>query len=168
MMTEDIKRNLSELITKESLNDINKNIKKYPSDQKQSAVMDALRIVQEEHGYLTPELMNSVADYLEMPSIAVYEVATFYSMYELEPVGKNIIHVCRSISCHLRGADKIVSHLEKKLDVKCGHTTKDGQFSLKSAECLGACINAPMMQVNKTYHENLNEINLDEILEQYK
>lgn len=167
-MTENVTKKLTDLISKDSINEISKELKKYPVEQKQSAVMATLRIVQEENGHLTTELMDSVAEFLEMPSISVYEVATFYSMYELKPVGKNQIHVCRSISCHLRGADKIVAALESKLGINCGQTTKDGKFSLKSAECLGACVNAPMMQVNKSYHENLTESNVDEILEQYQ
>lgn len=163
-----MKEKTLELISKESIQLIDHELKKYPDDQKQSAVMAALRIVQEQNGYLTTELMNEVADYLDMPPIAVYEVATFYTMYEHEPVGEHVMHVCRSISCHLRGADDVVKALENKLSIKCGETTADRKFSLKSAECLGACIYAPVVQVNKTYHEDISVQKIDELLEQYK
>lgn len=159
---------LEDLVSEQAIAEINQNLKKYPSDAKQSAVMRALMVVQEEKGYLTPELMDAVAKYLDMPSIAVYEVATFYSMYEHKPVGENTIHVCRSISCHLRGAKQVINELEQQLNIECGQTTADGKFTLKTAECLGACVNAPMMQINKTYHECLSKEKLPEILEQYK
>jgi NADH-quinone oxidoreductase subunit E len=168
MMSEHQTMTLEDLVSEQAIAEIDQNLKKYPSDAKQSAVMRALMVVQEEKGYLTPELMDAVAKYLDMPSIAVYEVATFYSMYEHKPVGENIIHVCRSISCHLRGAKQVISELEQQLNVMCGQTTADGKFTLKTAECLGACVNAPMMQINKTYHECLSKEKLPEILEQYK
>ena len=167
-MTEQQKLKLSDLVSNRTIKEIDACISQYPADYKQSAVMRALTLVQEEKNHLTQELMDAVADYLEMPCIAVYEVATFYSMYEHEPVGENVIYVCRSISCHLRGSDQIVKHLEGQLGIQCGETTADGKFTLKQAECLGACVNAPMMQVNKTYHENLDKENLAEILNQYK
>ena len=167
-MTEQLKKKLNALISEKAIDEINENIKNYPEGFQQSAVMRALTIVQEECGHLTPHLMDTIADYLDMPAIAVYEVASFYSMYEHQPVGDNVIFVCRSISCHLRGADKIVSELEQYLSVQCGETSPDGKFTLKTAECLGACVNAPMMQVNKTYHENLTKEKLSGILEQYK
>ena len=153
MMSEQQTLKLEDIISDKAIEEINQNISKYPSDAKQSAVMRALMIVQDEKGYLTAEFMDAVADYLEMPAIAVYEVATFYSMYEHKPVGQNVIHVCRSISCHLRGASKIINELEQQLNVECGHTTPDGKFTLKTAECLGACVNAPMMQINKNYQK---------------
>lgn len=166
-MTEQQKVKLSDLVSSQTLNEIDACIKKYPADNQQSAVMRALMLVQEEKNHLTQQLMDAVADYLEMPPIAVYEVATFYSMYEHAPVGKNVIHVCRSISCHLRGSDQILDDLENQLGVRCGDTTADGNFTLRQAECLGACVNAPMMQINKTYHENLDKQKLAEILETY-
>lgn len=168
MMSEPRIMTLKELISEKAIAEINENIKKYPSDAKQSAVMRALTLVQEEKRYLTPESMDAVAKYLDMPSISVYEVATFYSLYEHNPVGENTIYVCRSISCHLRGASHVIGELEQQLNVKCGQTTTDGKFTLKTAECLGACVNAPMMQINKTYHECLTKEKLPEILEQYK
>jgi NADH-quinone oxidoreductase subunit E len=168
MMSEHQTMTLEDFISDQAIAEINHNLKKYPSDAKQSAVMRALTLVQEEKGYLTAELMDAVAKYLDMPSIAVYEVATFYSLYEHKPVGENTIYVCRSISCHLRGANQVISDLEQQLNIKCGQTTTDGKFTLKTAECLGACVNAPMMQINKTYHECLTKEKLPEILEQYK
>jgi NADH-quinone oxidoreductase subunit E len=110
--------------------------------------------------------MNAVANYLALPPIQVYEVATFYSMFETKPVGRHNVSVCTNISCMLRGSDKIVSHLEEKLGVKLGESTKDGRFYLKiEEECLAACCGAPMMMVDHVYHENLTPMKVDEILE---
>lgn len=141
-------------------------VAKYPADQKQSAVMPALRIVQDDNGgWLTTELMDEIADYLTMPRIAVYEVATFYSMYEMKPVGKHKISVCTNISCLLCGSDKIVSHLESKLGITMGQTTADGRFTLKEVECLGACCGAPMFQIGRNYYENLTTETVDQIID---
>lgn len=159
---------LCQFISPARVDEIDSWIAKYPADQKQSAVMSALRIVQEEHGHLTAQLMDAVADYLDMAPIAVYEVATFYTMYEHKPIGKNLINVCTNISCKLRGSSSIVSHLESSLGIKLGETTNDGCFTLRSVECLAACANAPMMQVNKEYHEDLTPEKVDKILEHYK
>jgi NADH-quinone oxidoreductase subunit E len=159
---------LTQLISVQGMQNIDKWIAKYPPEQKQSAVMEALMTVQAEHGYLTPPLMDAVANYLGMPPIAVYEVASFYSMYEHAPCGRNLINVCTNISCKLRGSDQIVDHLQKTLNIRLGETTPDGRFTLRSVECLGACVNAPMMQVNKAYHEHLTTENVGEILEAYK
>jgi len=154
------------LITAESLAEIDQNIAKYPVDHKDSACMPALRIVQDQNGgWLTNDLMDAVAEYLGMPAIAVYEVATFYSMYEHKPVGRNKVSVCTNISCMLNGSDAIVSHLNNKLDIKFGEITKDGKFSLKEVECLGACAGAPMMQIGRDYHENLTPEKIDAILD---
>ena len=144
---------------------IDRWIAKYPPDRKQSAVMAALRIVQEEHGWLRRELMDAVADYLEMPPISVYEVATFYSMYDLEPVGRHKICVCTNVSCMLRGAEDVVRHLEERLGIKMGETTPDGRFTLKEVECLAACGGAPMFQIGKRYYENLTPEKIDAILD---
>lgn len=158
--------NNNELLTAESRTEIDRWIAKYPADQKQSAVMAALRIAQEQNGgWLSTELMDAVAHYLDMEPIAVYEVATFYSMYELKPVGRHKICVCTNISCMLCGSEEIVSHLEKRLGIKMGETTEDGRFSLKEVECLGACVNAPMFQIGRGYYENLTPEKVDEILE---
>lgn len=140
-------------------------IGKYPADQRQSAVMAALRIVQDSNnGSLNRDLMDAVAEYLQMPPIAVYEVATFYSMYEHKPVGKHKICVCTNISCMLRGSDEIVQHLKQKLGIGFGQVTADGRFSLKEVECLGACCGAPMFQIGNHYYENLTPQKVDEIL----
>ena len=155
-----------DLINAESKADIDKWIAKYPPEQKQSAVMAALRIVQDQNGgYLTGELIEAIAEYLGMPSIAVYEVATFYSMYEMKPVGKYKICVCTNISCMLCGSDDVVQHLQNKLGIKLGQTTEDGMFTLKEVECLGACVNAPVLQVGNEYYENLTKEKLDKLIE---
>lgn len=140
---------------------------RYPANQKQSAVLAALREVQHENGgYLTTELMDAVADYLGMPPIAVYEVASFYSMFELRPVGRHNISVCTNISCMLRGGDAILAHLEKKLGIKLGESTVDGRFYLKrEEECLAACCGAPMMQVDHVYYEHLTPEKVDQVLD---
>jgi NADH-quinone oxidoreductase subunit E len=142
-------------------------VAKYPADQKQSAVMAALRIAQDEHdGWLSTEIMDAVADYLEMPRIAVYEVATFYSMYELSPVGRHKICVCNSVSCMLNGSEETIAYLEGKLGIKAGQTSADGRYTLKKVECLGACVDAPMAQVGRTYHAKLTPERIDAILQE--
>lgn len=138
---------------------------RYPENQRRSAVLGALRAVQHEEGYLSTPMMDAVAEYLRIPAMEVYEAASFYSMYELKPVGRHTIAVCDNVSCMLRGADRIIEHLEKKLGVKLGESTADGRFYLKrEEECLAACCGAPMMQVDHVYHENLTPERVDEIL----
>lgn len=160
-------RSLIDLLTKESCAEIDRWIAKYPEDQKQSAVMAALRIVQDQNGgHLTTELMDAVAEYLEMDPIAVYEVATFYSMYELKPVGRHKICVCTNISCMLCGSENLVDHLKQKLGIGFGEVTADGRFSLKEVECLGACVGAPVVQIGKQYYENLTPEKMDRILDE--
>ena len=155
-----------ELLTAESRADIDRWVAKYPADRKESAVMAALRIAQDQNGgWLTTELMDAIATYLDMPPIAVYEVATFYSMYELDPVGKHKINICTNISCMLRGSDEVVAHLENRLGIKLGETSADGKFTLKEVECLGACVNAPMLQIGREYHEHLTTEKLDAIID---
>lgn len=141
-------------------------IAKYPEGRKQSAVLAALREVQHENdGYLTCGLMDAVAEYLEMPPIAVYEVVSFYSMLETEKVGRHSISVCTNISCMLNGSDTIMQYIEKKLGIKEGESTEDGRYHLKQEEeCLAACCGAPMMMVDHVYHENLTPEKVDEIL----
>ncbi|MFT5425442.1 MAG: NADH-quinone oxidoreductase subunit E [Gammaproteobacteria bacterium] len=162
-MTKTDKNKLSEHVRSE----IDRWIAKYPADQKQSAVLAACREVQHENqGYLTTELMDAIAEYLEMPAIAVYEVGSFYSMLETEKVGRNSISVCTNISCMLNGSGKIMQHIEKKLGIKEGESTEDGRYHLKQEEeCLAACCGAPMMMVNHIYHENLTPEKVDEILD---
>ena len=167
-MSEQSEKTLLQYMTAEQILDIDHWIAKYPDNQRQSAVMSTLRIVQEAHGHLTPELMDAAAIYLQMPAIAVYEVASFYTMYEHKPIGKHLINVCTNISCKLRDSKNVVSYLQNKLGVQLGETTDDGRFTLRSVECLGACVNAPMMQVDKDYHENLTTDSIDKVLEQYQ
>ena len=124
---------------------IDRELTKYPSDQKQSAVMSALAIAQDEHPHLTTEVLDAVADYLGMAPIAVYEVATFYSMYDLEPVGKHKLCICTNLPCALSGAGEAAAHLKRKLGVDFGSTTADGKFTLKEGECFGACGDAPVL-----------------------
>jgi NADH-quinone oxidoreductase subunit E len=142
-------------------------VAKYPADKKQSAVLSALMVTQENHGgWLTREHIDAVADYLQMPRIAAYEVATFYSMYDLKPVGRYKIGLCTNISCMLAGCDRIAEHLKKRLNIDFGETTADGRFTLKSVECLGACIEAPVIHLNKKYHEKLTPEKVDKILDE--
>ena len=165
-MTSQAEMSLVDMLAPETRAEVDRWIAKYPPEQKQSAVMAALRLVQEQNGgWLTEALMDAVAHYLEMPRIAVYEVATFYSMYELKPVGKHKICVCTNVSCMINRADVIVEHLEKRLGIGFGEVTEDGRFSLKEVECLGACGGAPMMQIGKQYYENLTPEIVDAILE---
>jgi len=143
-------------------------VAKFPPDRKRSAVISALHAVQHEnHGYLSTELMDAVAEYLELPNILVYEVASFYSMFETKPVGRHHISVCTNISCMLRGAQEVVDHIEKKLGIKTGDSTSDGRIYLKrEEECLAACCGAPMMMVDHVYHENLTPQSIDKILDE--
>lgn len=141
-------------------------LKRYPEKERRSGVFAALDLVQEENkGYLTVPLMDAVAAYLGIAKIAVYEVAAFYSMYELNPVGRHVIHVCTNISCQLNGANKVFHHLKEKLNIGLNETTKDGQFTLKEVECLGACIAPPVCLIGKKYYENVTPESIDHILE---
>ncbi len=157
----------SELLSAHARAEIDRWVAKYPPERKQSAVLAALREAQHENGgYLTVDLMDAVADYLDMPPIAVYEVASFYSMFELKPVGRHNIAVCTNISCMLRGGDTVLAYIERKLGIKLGESTADGKFYLKKEEeCLAACCGAPMMQVNHVYYENLTPEKVDRILD---
>lgn len=140
---------------------------KYPPEQRQSAVLPALRLVQEANGgWLSKELIEAVAAYLNMPAIAAFEVATFYTMYELQPIGQHKISLCTNISCMLRGSEKVVEHLEKKLGIKLGETTTDGKFTLREVECLGACGGAPACQIGHQYYENLTPEKIDKLLQE--
>jgi NADH-quinone oxidoreductase subunit E len=164
-MTQPAEMNKTDLLSAEVKAEIDKWVAKYPSDQKQSAVMAALRLAQDDNGgCLTTEIIEAIARYLEMPPIAAEEVATFYSMYEHKPVGRHKICICTNISCMLCDSDMVVNHLQNKLGIKFGEVTPDGKFSLKEVECLGACVNAPVIQIGNTYYENLTPAKLDEIL----
>lgn len=157
------------MLSAEAIKKIDYEITKYPPDQRQAAVMSALRIVQTERGWLSQECISDVAAYLRMPEIAALEVATFYNMYDLESVGKYKITICTNISCMLRGSDEIVHHLQSKLGVGFGEVTADGKFCLKEGECMGACGGAPLMTVNNhTMHEFLTPERVDEIVERLK
>ncbi len=155
------------ILSQHTRSEIDMWLKKYPEDKKQSAVLVALREAQHQNeGYLTTEYMNAVADYLGMSNIAVYEVASFYSMFETQPVGRHSISVCTNISCLLMGSDDIVNHIEKKLDIKTGESTGDGKFYIKrEEECLAACCGGPMMMVDHKYYENLTTDKVDKILD---
>jgi len=143
-------------------------VAKFPPDRKRSAVISALHAVQHENnGYLTTELMDSVAEYLGLPNILVYEVASFYSMFETKPCGRHHVSVCTNISCMLRGSQEIVDYVEKKLGIKTGESTPDGRIFLKrEEECLAACWGAPMMMVDHVYHENLTPQIVDKVLDE--
>lgn len=142
-------------------------VKRFPEGRQRSAVLAALRAAQHENdGYLTTALMDGVAEYLGLPSIQVYEVATFYSMFETKPCGRHHVSICTNISCMLRGGEELLRHAEQKLGIKVGESTADGRILLKNEEeCLAACCGAPMMMVDHVYHENLTTAKLDEILE---
>lgn len=145
---------------------IDAQIAKYPPEWKQSAVMAALTIVQDSNGgWLTTELMDRVAAYLDMPKIAVYEVATFYSMYDLKPQGRHKVCICNSISCMLNGSEALLAHVEHTYGVKPGEMSADGRFSLKEVECLGACRDAPVVLIDKVYHERVTPEALDRLIE---
>jgi NADH-quinone oxidoreductase subunit E len=136
------------MLTPESLRKIDEAVAKYPPDQKQSAVMAALTIAQDEKGRLSTEVMDFVAGHLGMAPVAVYEVATFYTMYDLEPTGKHKLCICTNLPCALSGAEDAAEHLKKRLGIDWNETTADGRFTLKEGECFGACGDAPVMLVN--------------------
>lgn len=156
------------LLTNFEQAELEKWLARYPEDRRQSAVLGALRAVMHEDHYLSVPKMDAVAEYLGMPSIAVYEVASFYSMFELDEkaAAQYSISVCTNVSCMLRGSDDIMSHIEHKLGIKLGDSTPDRRFFLKrEEECLAACCGAPMMQVNHVYHTDLTPDKVDEILD---
>ncbi|HRH52305.1 MAG TPA: NADH-quinone oxidoreductase subunit NuoE [Chitinophagales bacterium] len=153
----------------EAMLEVSRIVSHYPQDKMKSALLPVLHIAQNEFGgWLSAETMDYVARLLHIHPIEVYEVATFYSMYNTKPVGKILIEVCQTGPCCLNGAEKIVSHIEKKLNIKVGETTKDNMFTLKTVECLGACGYAPMFQIGETFYEHLTEEKVDQILENLK
>ncbi|KAA6185253.1 NADH-quinone oxidoreductase subunit NuoE [Thiohalocapsa marina] len=153
------------LFTPEIRAEIDRHVAKYPPEWKQSAVMPALTLVQDHNGgWLSRELMDQVAAYLDMPEVSVYEVATFYGMYDLEPVGRHKVCVCNSISCMLGGSEELMQHIEHKYNVAPGETTADGKFTFKEFECLGACRHAPAVMVDKTYHECVTPESFDKLI----
>ena len=138
------------MLSAEALKEIDRAVAKYPADQKQSAVMAALAVAQSEKGWVSPEVMQFVAEYLEMPPVWVEEVATFYNMYDTKPVGRFKLSVCTNLPCALSGGERAADYLKKKLGIGFNETTADGNFTLKEGECMGACGDAPVMIVNNT------------------
>jgi NADH-quinone oxidoreductase subunit E len=158
------------VLSAETRQEIDHWIARFPPGRQRSAVISALRAAQEQnHGYLTPELMDAIAEYLELPPIQVYEVASFYSMFETHPCGRHHVSVCTNISCMLRGGQELESYVEKKLGIRTGQSTADGRIFLKrEEECLAACTGAPMMMVDHVYHEHLTNEKVDQILDALK
>jgi NADH-quinone oxidoreductase subunit E len=158
------------LLSEHTRHHIDHWVAKFPPDRKRSALIQGLFATQEQNGgYLTDALIVAVARYLDLPQVWAFEVASFYSMFETQPVGRNNVAICTNISCWLNGAEGIVKHCEKKLGIKLGESTPDGRIYLKTEEeCLAACCGAPMMVVNGHYHENLDAAKVDEILDELK
>ncbi len=154
-------------LTPETLQKIDHWVAKFPAEQKRSAVIQALTAAQDQNGgWLSKELITAVSEYLDIPAAWAYEVASFYSLFHLEPCGRNKVALCTNISCWLRGANDLASHLQKKLGIEMGQTTADGRITLvQEEECLAGCVGAPMMIVNGHYHENLDPSKVDEILD---
>jgi NADH-quinone oxidoreductase subunit E len=158
------------LLNEHTRHEIDEWIGRFPTGRHRSAVLSALRFTQEQNnGFLTPELMDGVAEYLRLPSIQVYEVASFYSMFETHPCGRHHVSICTNISCMLNGAEDLVAHCEKKLGIKLGESTPDGRIFLKKEEeCLAACTGAPMMMVDHVFHEYLTPEKVDQVLDELK
>ena len=157
------------MLTTDSLQKIDREIAKYPPEGKQSAVMMALIIAQDEKGWLSSETMDYVAKYLGMPSVAVYEVATFYTMYNLKPTGRYKLTLCTCLPCGLQGALGAADHLRRKLGIDFNETTPDGRFTLKEGECMGACAMAPVLLVNnKKMHDYMSNEKLDRLIQELK
>jgi NADH-quinone oxidoreductase subunit E len=157
------------ILSADCLRKIDREIAKYPAEQKKSAVMSALIIAQDEKGWLSTETIDAVANYLDMPPVAVYEVATFYSMYNLQPTGKYKITLCTCLPCGLQGALAAADHLRDKLGIDFNQTTPDGRFTLKEGECMGACAMAPVLLVNnKKMHDYMTDEKLDRLIGELK
>ncbi|SFO18214.1 NADH dehydrogenase subunit E [Chitinophaga sp. YR627] len=155
------------MFSEEKLNKVKEIIARYPAGKQKSALIPVLHLAQEvSGGWLSSETMDYVASLLQITPIEVYEVATFYSMFNLQPVGQYVFEVCQTGPCMLRGSDNIIDYIKKKLDIGVGQTTKDGLFTLKTVECLGACGYAPMMQLGKHYREHLTPEKVDAIIEE--
>lgn len=166
MMSNNVKEKKQAVFSKKIVEKLEWWLAKYPKDQRQSAVIPGLHLLQDENeGYLTVELMDQLAEYLDMPKVAVYEVSKFYGMYEHEKIGKHKLNICTNIACMLRGSKEIIKHIENKLDIKMGQSTHDGKFTLRAVECQGACCGAPMLEVGKQFHENLTIEKVDKLLE---
>lgn len=152
--------------SEEKLKKVDEVIARYPEGRQKSALLPVLHLAQEQFGWLSTETMDYVAALLKLEPIEVYEVATFYSMYNLKPVGKYMFEVCQTGPCMVRGCDDIIAYIGEKLGIKPGETTGDGLFTLKTVECLGACGYAPMMQLGKHYKEHLTKEKVDAIIEE--
>jgi NADH-quinone oxidoreductase subunit E len=150
------------------LQEVARQVAKFPEGKQKSALLSVLHLAQAHFGYLSEPVMDYVARLLHILPIEVYEVATFYSMYDTKPVGKVKLEVCRTGPCMIEGAEKIIAYIENKLGIKDGETTADGVFTLKSVECLGACGYAPMLQAGEKFHEHLTEAKVDELIELYR
>ena len=159
-----------QILSAHTIEEIDEWLTRYPADKKKSALLAALRAAQHQNdGFLTVPLMDAIAKYLDLAKIEVYEVASFYSMYELEPVARHNVAVCTNVCCMLMGSDTIVDHLQKKLDIKLGESTSDGRIYLKvEEECLAACAGGPMMQVDHKYYTDLTPEKVDEIIDGLK
>jgi NADH-quinone oxidoreductase subunit E len=158
------------VLSEHTRHEIDEWIGRFPTGKQRSAVLSALRFAQEQNnGYLTAEFMDGVAEYLKLPPVQVYEVATFYSMFETHPCGRHHVSICTNISCMLNGAEDLVAHCEKKLGIKLGESTPDGRIFLKNEEeCLAACTGAPMMMVDHIFHEYLTPEKVDKVLDELK
>jgi NADH-quinone oxidoreductase subunit E len=157
------------MLSAESLKKIDREIAKYPPDQKRSAVMSALIVAQDEKGWLAPEVMDFVAEYLGMPPVAVYEVGSFYAMYNLRETGRHKLTICTNLPCGLQGALDAADHLCSRLGIAFNETTADGRFTLKEGECMGACAMAPVVLVNnKKMHDYMTKEKLDRLIEELK
>jgi NADH-quinone oxidoreductase subunit E len=150
----------------EKLNKVQEIIRRYPDGKQKSAVIPVLHLAQEEYGWLSAETMDYIAGLLSIEPIEVYEVATFYSMFNLKPVGKFLFEVCQTGPCMISGSDNIIDYIKQRLGIGVGETTPDGLFTLKTVECLGACGYAPMMQLGKHYREHLTKEKVDQIIEE--
>jgi NADH-quinone oxidoreductase subunit E len=159
-----------QLLSEETVREIDQWVAKFPPGRQRSACIAALRAAQEQnHGHLTADLMDAIAEYLKLPPIQVYEVARFYSMFETHPCGRHHVSICTNISCMLNGAEDLVAHAEQKLGIKLNESTSDGRIFLKrEEECLAACTGAPMMMVDHVFHEHLTAERLDAILDELK
>ena len=157
------------MLSADSLKKLDREIAKYPPEQKRSAVMSALILAQDEHGWLSPEVMDFVAGYLGMPPVQVYEVASFYTMYNLRESGRHKLTICTNLPCGLQGALEAADHLCERLGIGFNETTPDGRFTLKEGECMGACAMAPVVLVNnKKMHDYMSNEKLDQLLENLK
>ena len=157
---------MSVQFSQEKLDKVNEMISHYPEGKQKSALLGVLHMAQEEFGWLNVNTMDYVASLLHLEPIEVYEVASFYSMFNLKPVGNYIFEVCQTGPCMIKGSDNIIDYIKKKLDINVGETTKDGMFTLKTVECLGACGYAPMMQLGKYYKEHLTAEKVDQIIDE--